>query len=113
MKNESGVNPVENKCVVLPDVVPEKTAGGIIRAPITVERENYKAVKALLIAVGGNAFEDWKPPIPEPGQRIYVAVAAGIIHTGVDERKYRIVLDRDIAGILTEETEETKEKENA
>lgn len=101
--NGSGVVPVEDKCIVLPDEIQEKTAGGIIRPDIVREREQYKAVRAELIAVGGNSFQDWQPPIPEPGQRVYVAVAAGIMHTGPDGRKYRIVLDRDIAGIITEE----------
>jgi len=98
--NESGVIPVEFKVVVLPDPVEEKI--GSIHVPDTVrDRMKHRTVKATLVMAGGNAFEDWHPPIPQNGDRVYVAVGAGIIHEGPDGREYRIVNDKDVVGILT------------
>ena len=97
--NESGVLPVEFKVVVFPDPVEEKI--GAIHVPDSVrDKMKHRTVKATLVAVGGNCFEDWRPPVPVPGDRVYVAVGAGIIHEGPGGNEYRIVNDKDIAGIL-------------
>jgi chaperonin GroES len=106
VENSSGVTPIEYKVVVLPDPIEEVTQGGIIKPGIVRDREKHRTVKATLIAVGGNAFEDCKPPIPQPGDRVYVAVAAGIIHEGPDGEEYRLVNDKDIVGIIKEPREE-------
>lgn len=103
MENKSGVIPVEYKVVVLPDQPSDRTEGGLWKPDIVKDREKYKTVKATLIAVGGNAFEDCKPPIPKPGDRVYVAVAAGIVHEGPDGKEYRLVNDKDVCGIIVEE----------
>jgi co-chaperonin GroES (HSP10) len=100
--NKSGVVPIEFKVVVLPDPIKEMTEGGLYKPDIVREREKHRTVKATLIAVGGNAFEDCKPPVPQPGDRVYVAVAAGIIHEGPDGKEYRLVNDKDIVGIIKE-----------
>lgn len=102
MQNESGVIPVEYKVLVLPDIIPEKTDGGIFRPQINLDREKHRTIKATLIAVGGNAFEEWNEPVPHPGDRVYVAVGAGIIHEGDDKKEYRLTNDKDIVGILRE-----------
>ena len=102
MQNNSGVEPVEFKVLVLPDIIPEKTEGGIWRPDIVRDYEKHRTVKATLIAAGGNAFEEWGPPVPVPGDRVYVAVGAGIIHEGEDKKEYRLVKDKDIVGILRE-----------
>jgi co-chaperonin GroES (HSP10) len=99
MVNESGVIPVEYKVVVLPDEVEEKI--GSIHIPDTVrDKQKHRTVKATLVAAGGNAWDGWSEPIPSPGDRVYVAVGAGIVHEGPDGKEYRIVNDKDIAGIL-------------
>lgn len=103
MKNTSGTIPVEYKVLVLPDPVEERTSGGLWKPDIVKEQEKWRTSKATLIAVGGNAFEDWNPPVPKPGDRVYVSIAAGIIHEGADGREYRLVNDKDIVAIIVEE----------
>lgn len=106
MENKSGVMPVEYKVVVKLDPVEEKTASGLIFKPDAVkDKERWQTIRATLVAVGGLAFTnpDWGDPTPEPGDRVYVAVAAGIVHKGNDGEEYRICRDQDIAGILIEE----------
>lgn len=92
----------EYKCVVLPDLVEEVTAGGIIKAKEAIRLESLKTCKATFIMRSENAFRDWGGYIPEPGDRVYVAVASGMIHEGPDGRTYRIVNDKDVVGQLDE-----------
>ena len=61
-------------------------------------------VRALLVAIGGNCFEDWDDPIPEPGDRVMVMKYAGIHDIeGADGRSYQICTARDITAILEDE----------
>ena len=105
--NPSGIKPVEYKCLVRLYAIEEtdeayKSAekAGIIIPKTEVEREQMAQCVALLVAVGGNAFEDWKDPVPEAGDRINIAKYAGVQVIGVDGRVYSLVNDKDIAGIL-------------
>lgn len=100
-----GIIPVEYKVVVLPDEPKDVTSGGIVVPDVVKDKLKWRTSKATLVAVGGNAFQDWQPPIPKPGDRVYVAIAAGIVHVGPDGREYRIVNDKDIAGIIEWEDE--------
>jgi co-chaperonin GroES (HSP10) len=105
VKNESGVLPVEYKCIVKLDPIAETTGSGLIFKPdIAKEKERWQTIKATLVAAGGLAFTnpDWGYPTPKVGDRIYVAVAAGIVHK-YNDMDFRIVRDQDIAGILSEE----------
>jgi co-chaperonin GroES (HSP10) len=104
LENQSGVQPVDVKVLVLPDPVEEKTSGGIYLADMVKEKEEWKTVKAVLVAVGGDAFYDWKGyPIPEIGNRVYIAVNSGMIIKGTDGKKYRMLNDKDIVGIIINE----------
>ncbi len=103
--NDSGVLATEYKCIVRLDPIEETTSSGLIFKPdIAKEKERWQTIKATLVSKGGLAFTnpDWGNPTPKIGDRIYVAVAAGIVHKR-QEREYRIVRDQDIAGILIEE----------
>lgn len=105
--NPSGIRPVEYKCLVKPYEIHEtdeqirsaKDAGIIIPEQET-DREQMAQVIALLVACGGNAFEDWKGPTPKPGDRIMMAKYAGVYADGIDGRKYRLIHDKDIAAVL-------------
>lgn len=101
----AGIRPVEFKVVVLPDPPRDQTAGGIWKPDVVKDKEKWRTSKATLVAVGGNAFEDWREPIPQVGDRVYVAIASGIVHKGPDGKEYRIVNDKDIAGIIEWEDE--------
>lgn len=102
MENKSGIVALcEYKCLVLPDPVEEKR-GAIFLANETIDREKMKTCKATFILGSLNAFRDWGGYMPEPGDRVYVAVAAGMIHKGPDGQEYRIVNDKDIIGKLDE-----------
>lgn len=106
---EYGISPVEYKVLVKPsdfevDPVFKRAAEQGIKLPAeVVDRELAGQIDATLIATGGNAFSDWKPPIPQPGQRVLIAKYAGISVKGADGVEYRMLNDKDISGIITRE----------
>lgn len=99
-QNPSGLLPVEDKVLLLPDQVTEQI-GSLYKPEIALAQEQMAQVRALLIAVGGNCFEDWDEPIPKIGDRVMVCKYAGIMDIpGADGRKYQLCTDRDITAIL-------------
>lgn len=99
--NESGLNPVEDKVLLLPDRVSEQV-GQLYKPERALAQEQMAQVRALLIATGGNCFEDWDDPIPQVGDRVMVCKYAGIQDIfGADGRYYQLCTDRDITAILS------------
>lgn len=97
--NDTGIEPVEYKCVVRLDPVEEITSGGIIK--VHVDREQMAHTQALLLAVGGNAFEDWKGTTPKPGDRIMITKYSGITREADPTDLIRVIHDKEILGVLT------------
>ena len=100
------IQPVEYKCVVQlhkvedadPLMASAKRAG--IEIPMaSMDREQQAQVKAELLAVGGNAFEDWNET-PKVGDTVLIAKYAGLIYQDGDI-DYRIINDKDIAAVLS------------
>jgi chaperonin GroES len=100
--NTSGLVPVEYKILIEPEEVEQKSTGGIILAPTTTEKEKMAQVRGRLVAAGGNAFEDWLPPVPKVGDQIYYAKYAGIVVKAKDGREMRLANDKDITAIVVE-----------
>lgn len=101
--NTSGMIPVEDKVLLLPDKVSEKV-GGLYKPEVVQAQEQIAQVRALLVAVGGNVGEDWGEPIPKPGDRVMVCKYAGILDIlGADGETYQLCTDRDITAILIED----------
>ncbi len=102
-ENFSGIQPVEDKLLLLPDE-PTRMIRGIIKPDTTKDQERMAQVRALLIATGGNCFEDWEDPIPVIGNRVMVMKYAGVHGIeGADGRTYQICTARDITAIITSE----------
>ena len=99
--NNSGIKPVDTKALVLPDVVEEKTAGGIIIPETAKDKQRYATQKASLIAIGQSCFAEWieKPAV---GSRVLISQYAGTIVKGDDGAEYRIINDEDICALLEE-----------
>lgn len=98
--NNSGLHPVEYKILIEPEEVERKTESGIILTDKVTDREKMAQVRGKLIAVGGNAFEDWLPPIPKVGDTVSYAKYAGLIVEGSDRKEYRLANDKDITSIV-------------
>lgn len=103
IENTSGLTAmVEYKCLILPDTVEEKTAGGIIKPDMVRDKEKYQTTKATFVLGAENAFRDWGGYMPEPGDRVLVNVHAGMRWKADDGKEYQIVNDKDIIGKLNE-----------
>jgi co-chaperonin GroES (HSP10) len=103
--NTSGLQPVEYKVLVKLDEEQTTTSGGLFIPETVRDQRQLAQVKGTLIACGGNAFQDWCEPTPRPGDRVYAGKYAGIVVHGADGcRTYKLCNDKDIAGIITEES---------
>jgi co-chaperonin GroES (HSP10) len=105
--NKSGLQPVEYKILVLPEqaeetdeVLKSAKAAGLALIEKTTEREKLAQVKGKLIAVGGNAFEDWAGQVPQVGDVVWFAKYAGYVVKGDDGKEYRLANDKDISALL-------------
>lgn len=104
MRNESGIIPMDLRVLVKPDPV-EAKIGSIILPDSTKDTERYAQVKATLVAVGENAWEEAASRSgafvkPTPGDRVLIAKYGGVLIKGKDGVEYRIMNDDDITGRL-------------
>ena len=97
-----GMKPTEYRVLVKPDPVERKTEGGIVLPESVAEQREMAQQKGSLVAVGGNAFEDWNGDIPKVGDRILFGKYKGFEAEGADGEKYRLCNDKDITAILEE-----------
>ncbi len=106
MQNTSGIDPIEYRVLVLPEVVEEKTAGGIFLPEQAQDKEKWAQMKAQLVAVSEHAFSyepDWSNGTkPVPGDKVLLAKYAGVNVRGRDGVEYRIVNDKDITAKIEE-----------
>jgi chaperonin GroES len=103
--NPSGLKPVDLRIVVKPDPVEEVSKGGIILADSVRDKQKYAATKATLVAVGPNAFKDWKlaeQEVPKPGARVLFAQYTGAREKGRDGEDYVICNDADLLAVIEE-----------
>jgi chaperonin GroES len=102
--NNSGIRPVEYNCLVLPDEVQEKTAGGLILPETTKEKDEFGRMEGELVAVSPLAFTygEWPDPsaMPKIGDRVMFARYQGTEVKGKDGRKYWLMKDKAIAGVM-------------
>lgn len=101
MKNESGIKPVEYKVLIKPVEVEDKTSGGLYLPDTIKDKEQMAQIKGVLMAIGGNALEDWNDK-PQIGDRVYFGKYAGYIIKGKDGKEYRLCNDKDICAIIEE-----------
>ena len=92
--------PVEYKVLVKLEEMEKTTVGGIIIPDDRHERDQMAQTEATLIAVGGNAFEDWNGDIPVVGDRVLVSKYAGERTNGKDDNPFRLCVDKDICAII-------------
>ena len=98
--NTSGKKVLEYKVLILPDVIEEKTAGGIFIPENQLEKQQFAKTEGILVAMGALAFkkdngDDWVDA-PKVGDRIAIATYAGYVIKGKDGKTYRLVSDREI-----------------
>ncbi len=105
--NESGVDPVEFRVLVKPDLISKRTSGGVLKTDKDFDMQVWAQVKGTLIAKGDRAFEDFSEAEREalvPGAKVYYRKYEGIVIEGADGEEYRLLSsDKDIGGVITNE----------
>jgi co-chaperonin GroES (HSP10) len=110
--NPSGLEPLGHAVLIAPYEPEFKKS--IIEIPITVRMRTQMAeTRAIIIAVGPEAWAEEKSPRARVGDKVMVTRCAGAMLTGPnDEKIYRMVNDRDIyARISSEAWPETEQLE--
>lgn len=108
-QNESGFVALADNVVVLCDVAPEKSAGGIFISDDKQWQQQMMAETGVIVEIGNGAFlwlsdrtRPWEGRKPQVGERIVFERYAGRLQTGADGREYRIMSDRCVAAIMGE-----------
>jgi len=100
--NKSGIYPVDNRVLIRPETMEERTKGGIVIPDTVRERHEMGHIKAQLVALGAQAFEDIKRKEFRPKEGAFVSIAryAGYLIRGNDDIEYRVINDRDVVAVL-------------
>jgi chaperonin GroES len=101
--NLSGWHPVDDKILVLPYDVVERSAGGILLPIETQEKQTAAVEYGVIVEVGSGAFalsgdrvRVWPDDVPKPkaGDHVMIERYSGQIVKGLDGRKYRLLDDK-------------------
>lgn len=105
--NTSGINPVEYNVLVLPKQVETKTAGGVFLPDTKIEKDEFARMEGELVAVSPLAFSyaDWPEESmkPQVGERVLFSKYNATEIMGQDGKKYWIMKDKSIAGVMKNE----------
>lgn len=104
MTNNSGLKPLGRAVLVRPDIVEERTAGGIYIPEQSREKGQMAEQRATVVEVGEHAWRDEPTPRCKEGDRVLFAKWAGYQANGpADGQLYRVVNDNDIFMQITKE----------
>ncbi len=101
--NPSGITPTEYKILVLPDDIPEKTAGGILVPFYARDQRQGACQTGVVIDIADEAFsfiEGEGVRRPVIGERVAYTKYAGMLLRGKDAKHYKLMNDKDVAAVL-------------
>lgn len=100
------IQPVWGRVLVLPDdiadtdpMLKKAKSAGLYLPDDDVNKEQIKQIEGTIVAVGGNAFEDWKGQIPIEKDRIVYDLYAGTNVT-LSGKKHQIINDTDVIAVI-------------
>ena len=130
MSNKSGITPVGDRVLVMPDVIEEKTVGGIIIPNEHRDKHQLAQMSGVLVAVGPDAWMDrvttverlidnqlrvverrttgYSKPFAKVGDRVCFAQYNGRNFEGEDKKIYRLLNDEDITGTVSADIDFTE-----
>ena len=110
--NNTGIQPIQGRVLVLPDEVDEKE-GMIVKPLIAKDRQQMAQTKGTILAHGEDCFkyaddELWGDA-PSIGDRVLISKYAGqivfVFHDVRTPTEYRLCNDTDIVAIIKEDKE--------
>lgn len=103
--NTSGLEPL-GRAVLIEMVELDELKTKVIQIPDHVRRNSaVMEQRAIVVAVGSEAWHDERKPRCAPGDKVIVTRMAGYMATGADGKIYRMVNDRDIFCRVTKEAD--------
>lgn len=103
MLNKSGLKPVGH-AVLLEPYEPEIKKSGIYLPPAVQTSVQIMGNRCIVVEVGSEAWVEERVPRAAVGDKVIVTRYAGYMAVGpADGQQYRIVNDRDIFTVITEE----------
>ena len=98
MKNQSGLTPLGQAVLLEPYTAEQSVKSTIIEIPVSAKDRMVMAEqRAIVIAVGPEAWKDETEARAEPGDHVMVSAYAGQLTTGpLDGKLYRVINSRDI-----------------
>jgi len=100
--NESGISVSGDRVLIDPEVIEEKSEGGIIIAESIREQHGISNVFGKLVGVGKDCWTDYDAPFAQVGDRVVFAKFGGLFITGEDGVDYRIFNDTDIIATVSD-----------
>ena len=97
--DSSKLEPVGDRILIKPFVIEEKSAGGIVLASETVDKEAMAQIQAVVIKLGPEAYQGRTPWCKE-GDKVLFAKYTGLLYKGEDGNDYRIVRDTDVIAVI-------------
>jgi len=108
--NNSGYDPLDDKCLVLMDEHADITGGGVYMPNDYADRQSQASETGTIVALGPAAFQyddevrrKWIGRKPEPGDRVYVTRYSGQLLQGIDGRIYRLMSQNCIGAVAQPE----------
>lgn len=104
--NKVPLKPLEYKVLIELLTENEQTKGGIFLPQSTIDRQEMAREVGVLVESGPLAFQDpdWIE-FPKSGDKVFFDRYAGSL-INIKGKKYRLINDKNIAGIVTGELEE-------
>jgi len=107
--NESGIYPVGNRVLILPENVDKETDWGFQYLDSTVDQVGQASVGGRVIAHGLDCWTDFERPFAKVGERVLFAKYHGLTVPGKDGKEYRVMNDVDITAVLEEDVDVMRE----
>jgi len=105
--NESGIQPVGDRVLILPDGASDQTQGGAYIPDDVVARMTEAAETGVLVAVGPDAWlwnsdrsRKYEGAKPQVGQRVIFERYSGSFQHAADGRRYRLMDDKCVGGLF-------------
>lgn len=96
----SKIRPTEFRVLVRLDAVEAVSKGGIHIPDQLKDRQQMAQISGELVAVGGNAFQDWSDPVPQVGDRVLIAKYSGDRPPLDEKEAYAVCNDKDVVAII-------------
>ena len=100
--NKSGIKPQSFRILVMPLVVDEKTAGGLILPQDVKQKDEWAQTRGTIVEMGPEAFDDYNGAAPVVGDLVFFNRYAGANTRvdGNDGEEYWIIKDADILATI-------------